>query len=70
MGRPPLDRKAANTTRIQVLLPKSILKRIDALAGENGRGKFLREAAEALLKKRERQLTLLGLSAPKKRGKK
>jgi hypothetical protein len=55
MGRPPLDRKAANTTRVQVLLPKSILKQIDAVAGENGRGKFIRLAISSLLKRRERK---------------
>jgi metal-responsive CopG/Arc/MetJ family transcriptional regulator len=59
MGRPPLDRKAANTARILVALPKSTLKQIDAIAGENGRGKFIREAVrkaiETELRKRERK---------------
>jgi predicted DNA-binding protein len=48
MGRPPLGNKAT-----QVRLPESVMERIDALMGPNRRAKFIREAVEAELTRRE-----------------
>lgn len=48
MGRPKLH-VIATTIR----LPQSVLERIDALLGENQRARFIREAVEAELSRRE-----------------
>lgn len=47
-GRPPLGNVAT-----QVRLPKAVMERIDALLGANQRAKFIREAVENELKRRE-----------------
>lgn len=49
MGRPPLNVEATT-----VRLPRAVLERIDALAGPNRRAKFIREAVETELAKREK----------------
>ena len=49
MGRPALGNKAT-----QVRLPESVMDRIDAIAGTYGRAKFIREAVEAELARREK----------------
>lgn len=48
MGRPPLG-----NTSTTVRLPDEALARIDALMGNNRRAKFIREAVENELKRRE-----------------
>lgn len=48
MGRPPL-----NYTLISVRLPQEVLDRLDKTVGKYGRAKFIREAVEAALAKRE-----------------
>jgi metal-responsive CopG/Arc/MetJ family transcriptional regulator len=48
MGRPSLG--VISTT---VRLPKAVLDRIDALLGPNQRAKFIRDAVEAELARRE-----------------
>jgi len=48
MGRPPLNMKPT-----PVRLSAETLNRIDAVAGNYGRAKFIREAVEAELKRRE-----------------
>lgn len=50
MGRPSL--KVKTTT---VRLPLSVFSRIEAICGKNRMAKFVREAVEAELKRRERQ---------------
>ncbi len=51
MGRPPLGNKAT-----QVRLPPDLGERIDAvMGGPNRRAKFIREAVEAELERRERK---------------
>lgn len=50
MGRPPLGNKPT-----QVRLPQTVMDRIDALCGTNQRAKFIREAVEAELARREDQ---------------
>lgn len=50
MGRPALG--VISTT---VRLPKQVLDRIDTLMGANQRAKFIREAVERELDRRERQ---------------
>lgn len=52
MGRPPLDGKT-KSARVQLVIPKSLLKRIDAITDE--RSVFIRKAIEAELRKRERK---------------
>lgn len=49
MGRPPL-----NVKPMLVRLPEGMAERIDAVAGENRRAEFIREAVEKELKRRER----------------
>lgn len=48
MGRPPLDVKP-----ILVRLPSDVPARIDALVGKNNRAKFIREAVENELQRRD-----------------
>jgi len=48
MGRPPLNMKPT-----PVRLSAETLARIDEVAGNYGRAKFIREAVEAELKRRE-----------------
>lgn len=50
VGRPPLNVKV-----MPVRLPAGMAERIDAIAGENRRAEFIREAVERELKRRERQ---------------
>lgn len=50
MGRPPM-----NVKPMLVRLPAGMAERIDAVAGENRRAEFIREAVERELKRRERQ---------------
>jgi metal-responsive CopG/Arc/MetJ family transcriptional regulator len=49
MGRPPL-----NVKPMLVRLPDGMAERIDAVAGENKRAEFIREAVEKELRRRER----------------
>ncbi len=53
MGRPPLKRKV-DTVAVLVRLPADIKERIDAVAGENRRGQFMRDAAIKELERLER----------------
>jgi hypothetical protein len=53
MGRPPLKAKFA-TVAVLVRLPEDVKDRMDALAGPNRRGEFIREAVEREIKRRER----------------
>jgi hypothetical protein len=55
MGRPPLKAKV-ETVAVLVRLPADIKDRIDAIAGENRRGQFIREAAIKELERREREV--------------
>lgn len=48
MGRPPL-----NMTPTLVRFPDEILARVDNLVGQNQRAKFIREAVQAEVEKRE-----------------
>jgi predicted DNA-binding protein len=50
MGRPPLNVKPTN-----VRLPKGAGERIDAIAGEQNRAKFIREAILKELKRLEKK---------------
>lgn len=52
MGRPPLKAKV-ETIAVLIRLPADIKDRIDAVAGENRRGQFIREAIDKELKRRE-----------------
>lgn len=53
MGRPPLNPEDETKTTL-VRLEKGIMARIDALAGKNGRAKWLRQAAlEKLAREKE-----------------
>lgn len=52
MGRPPLKDKVA-THATQVRLPLDIRARIEAIAGKGRMAKFIREAIEAELLRRE-----------------
>lgn len=54
MGRPPLKDKV-ETVAVLVRIPADIKDRIDAIAGENRRGQFIREAAMKELERRERE---------------
>lgn len=49
-GRPSL-----NVRPVVVRLPEGIAERIDAVAGKNRRGEFIREAVERELRRRERK---------------
>lgn len=49
MGRPPL-----NVKPMLVRLPEGMAERIDAVAGENKRAEFIREAVEKELKRQEK----------------
>jgi len=49
MGRPPLKAKTA-TVSVIIRLPEDVLARVDALAGPNKRGEWVREAIEKRLK--------------------
>lgn len=49
MGRPPL-----NVKPMLVRLPRGMAERIDAVAGEQKRAEFIRDALEKELKKREK----------------
>lgn len=49
MGRPPLKVKPT-----VVRLPEGMAERIDAIAGENRRAEFIREAVEKELRRREK----------------
>lgn len=53
MGRPPLKAKIA-TVAVLIRLPEDLKDRIDAVAGENRRGEFMREAVIRELARRER----------------
>lgn len=53
MGRPPLKRKV-DTVAVLVRLPADIKESIDAVAGENRRGQFMRDAAIKELERLER----------------
>jgi len=55
MGRPPLKAKV-ETVAVLVRLPADIKDRIDALAGENRRGQFIREAAIKEVERREKAI--------------
>lgn len=50
MGRPPLNMKSTN-----VRFPAELLDKIDALVGDRHRAKFIREAVERELRRRERE---------------
>lgn len=50
MGRPPLK---LDLEMVHVRLPKSAIARIDAMVGNYERSKFIREAVENELKRRE-----------------
>lgn len=52
MGRPPM-----NVKPMLVRLPAGMAERIDAVAGENRRAEFIREAVERELKRREKAVT-------------
>lgn len=54
MGRPPLKAKV-ETINVMVRIPADVRDRIDAIAGENRRGQFMREAAIKELERRERE---------------
>lgn len=54
MGRPPLKAKV-ETINVMVRIPADVRDRIDAVAGENRRGQFMREAAIKELERRERE---------------
>ena len=54
MGRPPLKNDVATHATI-VRLPIDLRERIEAVAGKNRMAKFIREAVEAELKRREDQ---------------
>ncbi|RYY67674.1 MAG: hypothetical protein EOO12_00005 [Chitinophagaceae bacterium] len=54
MGRPPLKDKV-ETINVMVRIPADVRDRIDAIAGENKRGQFMREAAIKELERRERE---------------
>lgn len=49
MGRPPLKRNV-ETVVSAVRLPADMVERIDAIAGPNKRGEFIRKAVERALK--------------------
>jgi metal-responsive CopG/Arc/MetJ family transcriptional regulator len=53
MGRPPLSKKF-ETKAVLVRLTEDLCDRIDAHAGPNKRGEFIREAVEREIKRRER----------------
>jgi hypothetical protein len=53
MGRPPLSKKF-ETKAVLVRLTEDVCDRIDAFAGPNKRGEFIREAVEREIKRRER----------------
>lgn len=53
MGRPPLSKKF-ETKAVLVRLTEDVADRIDAIAGHNKRGEFIREAVERELKRREK----------------
>jgi hypothetical protein len=52
MGRPPLKRNV-ETVVSAVRLPADMVARIDAIAGPNKRGEFIRQAVERELERRE-----------------
>jgi metal-responsive CopG/Arc/MetJ family transcriptional regulator len=52
VGRPPL-----NVKPILVRLPNDVPERIDAIAGKNRRGEFIREAVQKELERREAKST-------------
>ena len=52
MGRPPLKRNV-ETVVSAVRLPADMVQRIDAIAGPNKRGEFIREAIDRELDRRE-----------------
>lgn len=54
VGRPPLSRKSL-TKPVLIRLTEDLVARIDAVAGENRRGQFIREAAIKELERRERE---------------
>lgn len=49
MGRPPLNMKV-----IPVRLPPEVIEQVDELVGTYGRAKFIREAVERELERREK----------------
>jgi len=51
VGRPPLSRKSV-TKAVLIRLTDDLVARIDAIAGENRRGQFIREAAIKELERR------------------
>ena len=54
MGRPPLKRNV-ETVVTTIRITAEMAARIDAIAGPNKRGEFIREAIERELKRRERK---------------
>lgn len=55
VNKPRMGRPSLNVRPMLVRLPEGVPERIDAVAGENRRAEFIREAVEALLRKREKQ---------------
>lgn len=55
MGRPPLNMKI-----VPVRLPPEVVAKVDALVGTYGRAKFIREAVERELERRENGLQQTG----------
>lgn len=53
MGRPPLKRDQ-ETVKTTIRVTRSFLDRIEAVAGEGKTAAFIRDAAEAELRRRER----------------
>lgn len=53
MGRPPLKRNT-ETVVTTIRLAADVAERIDAIAGPNKRGEFIREAIDRELKRRDR----------------
>jgi hypothetical protein len=53
MGRPPLSKKF-ETKPVLIRLTEDVSDRIDAIAGPNKRGEFIREAIDRELARRER----------------
>lgn len=56
MGRPPLKRNV-ETVVSAVRLTADMVERIDAIAGPNKRGEFIREATERELRRQEKLTT-------------
>lgn len=63
MGRPPL-----NVKPVLVRLPEASIAKIDDLVGPFNRAKFIREAVETEIERRERSARLSGSSKPEDDG--